>query len=403
MTHLIGKHIVLGISGSIAAYKSIDLIRYLKEKGLEVRVVITKSAKKFITPLSLQTISCYPVVENLFTLHTNSTMPHIELAKWADFVLLAPATANLLAKLAMGFANDVLCSLCLATKAPIAIAPSMNQQMYQSIATQSNLNLLFDRGILIWGPEYGYQACKDTGYGRMAEPKTLTEHVTHYFSSDDSSLKHLNIMVTAGPTHEYLDPIRFLSNYSSGKMGFAIAQAAADKGANVTLITGPVHLRTPKKTHRINVVSALDMQTVVMKDIKKQQIFIGCAAVSDYRSYSASLEKIKKNQDTLTINMIKNPDIISKVGALTNRRPYVVGFAAESHNLLQYAQDKLITKHLDLICANNISFPDQGFTDDYNKLYLFWKNGSTILPWSNKNIIAQKLISEIVLHYNENN
>lgn len=403
MTSLIGKHIILGISGSIAAYKSVDLIRYLKKKGAEVKVIITKSATKFITPLSLQIISCHPVSEHLFTLHTNNTMPHIELAKWADLVLIAPATANLLAKLSLGLADDLLCNVCLATNAPIAVAPSMNQQMYQSTVTQSNLNILRNRGVYIWGPEYGHQACADIGYGRMLDPKKLTEYTNHYFSSDNS-LNHLNIMVTAGPTIESLDPIRFFSNHSSGKMGFSIAQAAANQGAQVTLIAGPVHLQTPKRVHRrIDVISALDMQTAIMQHIKNQQIFIGCAAVSDYRVYNTFSEKIKKDQDILTIKMVKNPDIINTIGSLKNKRPYVVGFAAESQNLLKNAKDKLINKKLDLICANDITSSNQGFNSDYNKLYLFWNKSSTILPWNHKSIIAQQLINEIILHYNENN
>lgn len=401
MTNLKGKHIVLGISGSIAAYKSMELIQLLKEKGSEVRVVVTKSAKKFITPLSLQTISCHPVLENLFTIDKKGTILHIELAKWADFILIAPATANILAKLALGLSNDLLSNLCLATTAPIAVAPSMNQQMYQSIATQSNLHILRSREILVWGPEYGYQACKDIGLGRMTEPKIIIEHIIQYFSSNN--INHLNIMVTAGPTYEALDPIRFFSNYSSGKMGFAIAQAATHIGANVTLITGPVHLNTPHKVHRINVISALDMHKAVIKNIKNQHIFIGCAAVSDYRVHNISIEKIKKQSDTLTINMIKNPDIISQVGSLKNNRPYVVGFAAESHNLLKHAQDKLIKKKIDLICANDISYPNQGFNSDYNQLHLLWNKGNIILPWNKKQIIAQQLISKIILHYNEYN
>ncbi|URJ24434.1 bifunctional phosphopantothenoylcysteine decarboxylase/phosphopantothenate--cysteine ligase CoaBC [Candidatus Blochmanniella camponoti] len=402
MTRLINKHIILGVSGGIAAYKTIDLVRFLKEQGSEVRVIMTKSAKKFVTPLSLQTISCHPVLDNFLTPQIETTMPHIKLAKWADLVLLAPATANLLARLSVGLANDLLCSLCLATTAPIAVAPSMNQQMYKAIATQTNLDILRKRGVLIWGPDYGCQACNDIGYGRMTDPKVLAEYVKHYFSHD-SSLSHLNIMITAGPTHEALDPVRFFTNYSSGKMGFAIAQAAADKGAKVTLIAGPVNLRTPIRVQRINVISALDMQEAVMRDISNQQIFIGCAAVSDYRICHVSLEKIKKNKNTLKIIMIKNPDIVAEVGSLIENRPYVVGFAAETNNIKKYAQDKRISKHLDLICANNISRMNQGFNSDNNALYLFWNKGSVILPLRKKKLLAQQLINEIINRYNENN
>lgn len=402
MTGLINKHIILGVSGGIAAYKTIDLVRCLKERGSEVKVIMTKSAKKFVTPLSLQTISCHPVLDNRLTTQIETTMPHIKLAKWADLVLLAPATANLLARLAVGLADDLLCSLCLATTAPIAVAPSMNQQMYKAIATQTNLNILKKRGVLIWGPDYGYQACHDIGYGRMTDPKILAEYVEHYFYCD-SSLSHLSIMITAGPTHEALDPVRFFTNYSSGKMGFAIAQAAADKGAKVTLIAGPVNLRTPIRVHRINVISALEMKEAVMRDIYNQQIFIGCAAVSDYRICHASLKKIKKNKNTLKIIMIKNPDIVAEVGSLIEKRPYVVGFAAETNNIKKYAQDKRISKHLDLICANNISRMNQGFNSDDNALYLFWNKGSVILPLRKKKLLAQQLINEIINRYNENN
>lgn len=400
--NLIGKRIVLGISGSIAAYKAIDLIQYLKDQGSKVKVVMTKSAKKFITPLTLQTISSYPILENLFAFQIHDTMPHIKLAKWADLIILAPTTANLLTKLSIGLADDLLCSLCLATTAPIVIAPAMNKQMYEAITTQSHLKLLRKRGFLIWGPEYGQQACKDIGFGRMTDPKILTQYIIHYFSKKNS-LKNLNIMITAGPTHESLDPIRFFTNHSSGKMGFSIAQAAANKGANVTLIAGPVYLPTPNQVHRINVTTAVEMQTAVMKNIKNQQIFIGCAAVSDYRSVQYSIEKIKKNKDILKITMTKNPDIISKVGSLTHNRPYVVGFAAETQNLQENAQKKLIKKHLDLICANNIKYLNQGFNSNYNKLYLFWHNKSSILSWNTKTILAQQLITHIITHYNEKN
>lgn len=404
MTGLIGKHIVLGVSGSIAAYKIIDLIRRLKEQGSKVRVVMTKSAKRFVTPLSLQTISSYPVLDDFINFNRiNVTMPHIRLAKWADLILLAPATANLLAKLSVGLANDVLSSLCLATTAPIAVAPAMNQQMYQAVATQVNLDILRKRGVFIWGPEYGYQVCNDVGYGCMSTPKLLAEYIMRYFS-DSNSLNHLNIMITAGPTHEALDPVRFFANYSSGKMGFAIAQAAADKGAHVTLIAGPVRLNTPIRVRRrINVISALEMKEAVMTHIKNQHIFIGCAAVSDYRICRTCIDKIKKDKSILKVIMIKNPDIVAEVGSLIEKRPYVVGFSAETKDIIKYAQDKRINKKLDLICANNISCKNQGFDSDYNALYLFWDKGSTILPLNTKILLAKQLIKEIINRYNESN
>lgn len=395
------KHIVLGISGGIAAYKTVDLVRHLKKRGLEVRVIMTKAAKKFITPLSLKTISSYPVLDNFFNFEINTAMPHIKLAKWADFILLAPATANVLARLAVGLANDLLSSVCLATEAPIAVAPAMNQQMYRAIATQENLGILRKRGVLIWGPDYGYQACNDIGYGRMIHPKLLVKYIVRYFSNNNH-LRNFNIMITAGPTHEALDPVRFFTNYSSGKMGFAIAQAAANKGANVTLIAGPVHLSTPFRVRRINVVTALEMKEAVMKDVKNQQIFISCAAVSDYRIFHSSVDKIKKDKGILKVTMIKNPDIVAEVGSLTKKRPYVVGFAAETNNVKEYAQNKRIDKHLDLICANNISYSNQGFNSDHNALHLFWNKGSTILPLNKKSVLAQQLINAIIHLYNEN-
>lgn len=398
MTKLSDKRIVLGISGSIAAYKSPEIVRRLREYGAKVYVVMTSAAKKFITPLSLKAVSDLPVVNNYLGPTAKTAIDHIDLAKWADLILLAPATANLLARLAAGFANDLLSVICLATSAPIAAAPAMNKQMYQAAATQNNLATLRDRGVLIWGPDNGNLACGDIGPGCMFDPLILVDLVYKQFISD-CSLSHLNIMITAGPTHEAIDPVRFISNYSSGKMGFAIANAAVAKGAKVTLISGPVDLPTPPGVRRINVISALEMQDAVMRIVQHQQIFIGCAAVADYRVNRFSSEKIKKQSNELTINMIKNPDIISSVSALTEKRPYVVGFAADTRNVEEYARQKRITKHLDLICANDISNPNQGLNSDSNALHLFWQDGETSLPVRNKTLLAQQLIEEIVSRY----
>lgn len=402
MSGLTDKHIVLGVSGGISSYKSPELVRLFYERGAKVRVVMTSSAKKFITPLSLQTISGYPIADDLLNPATKTTMGHIELAKWADLVLLAPATADFLARLAAGFANDFLSALCLATEVPIAAAPAMNQQMYKAAATQANLTTLRERGVLIWGPDNGKQACGDIGPGRMSAPITLVDLAHHHFIFTHS-LNHLNIMITAGPTREALDPVRFISNHSSGEMGFAIARAAAAKGAKVTLVAGPVNLPTPPEVQRIDVTSALEMRDAVMSRIQNQQIFIGCAAVADYRASRVSVEKIKKQSNDLIISMIKNPDIVQSVGALTKNRPYVVGFAAETQNIKEYARQKRITKHLDLICANDISLTGQGFNSDNNALYLFWKDGETLLPLKNKTFLAQQLIEEIISHYDEKN
>ncbi|WP_074013436.1 bifunctional phosphopantothenoylcysteine decarboxylase/phosphopantothenate--cysteine ligase CoaBC [Candidatus Sodalis sp. SoCistrobi] len=402
MTGLAGKHIVLGVSGGIAAYKAPELVRRLRERGAEVRVVMTAAAKAFITPLSLQAVSGYPVADDLLDPAAEAAMGHIELAKWADLVLLAPATADLLARLAGGLANDLLTTLCLATEAPVAAAPAMNQQMYRAAATQANLATLGGRGVLLWGPDNGSQACGDIGPGRMPDPLVLVDHVAQHFTPD-RSLSHLNIMLTAGPTREALDPVRFLSNHSSGKIGFAIARAAAAKGARVTLIAGPVSLPTPASVVRIDVTSALEMQDAVMRTIAQQHIFIGCAAVADYRASRFSPEKIKKQGDDLMITLIKNPDIVAAVGALTEHRPYVVGFAAETHNMEEYARQKRINKQMDLICANDVSRTGQGFNSDNNALHLFWQDGEILLPLSDKSLLAQQLIDEIVSRYDEKN
>lgn len=401
-TALAGKHIVVGVSGGIAAYKAPELVRRLREQSAEVRVVMTAAAKAFITPLTLQTLSGYQVTEDLLDSAAETAMGHIELAKWVDLVLLAPATADLLARLAAGMANDLLTTLCLATAAPVAAAPAMNQQMYRAAATQANLTTLSNRGMLFWGPDSGRQACGDMGPGRMPDPLVLVNHVAQHFNPD-RSLSHLNIMITAGPTREALDPVRFLSNHSSGKMGFAIANAAAAKGARVKLIAGPVSLPTPKHVERIDVISALEMQEAVMRFIHQQHIFIGCAAVSDYSVSCFSPEKIKKQGDNLIITLIKNPDIVVSVSALKKQRPYVVGFAAETNNMEEYARQKRINKQIDLICANDVSQIEQGFNSDNNALHLFWQDGETLLPLSDKSLLAQHLINEIVSHYDEKN
>lgn len=402
MTVLAGKHIVLGVGGGIAAYKAPELVRRLRERGAEVRVVMTAAAKAFVTPLSLQAVSGYPVADDLLDPAAEAAMGHIELAKWADLVLLAPATADLLARLAAGLANDLLTTLCLATVAPVAVASAMNQQMYRAAVTQANLTTLCGRGVQLWGPDSGSQACGDIGPGRMPDPLVLVDYVVQHFTPD-RSLSHLNIMLTTGPTREALDPVRFLSNHSSGKMGFAIARAAAAKGARVTLIAGPVSLPTPAGVQRIDVTSALEMQDAVMRTIHQQHIFIGCAAVADYRFSRFSPEKIKKQGDDLMITLIKNPDIVAAVGALTEHRPYVVGFAAETHNMEEYARQKRTNKQMDLICANDVSQTGQGFNSDNNALYLFWQDGETMLPLSDKSLLAQQLIDEIVSRYDEKN
>ncbi|NMP29425.1 bifunctional phosphopantothenoylcysteine decarboxylase/phosphopantothenate--cysteine ligase CoaBC [Rahnella sp. SAP-1] len=402
MTGLSGKHIVLGVSGGIAAYKAPELVRRLRDRGAEVRVVMTEAAKAFITPLSLQAVSGYPVSDSLLDPAAEAAMGHIELGKWADLVIIAPATADLLARMNAGMANDLLTTVCLATAAPVAVLPAMNQQMYRATITQQNLQQLSARGTLIWGPDEGSQACGDVGPGRMLDPLVIVAMAVEHFSPQQD-LQHLKIMVTAGPTREALDPVRYISNHSSGKMGFSIAQAAAKRGAQVTLISGPVTLPTPPNVTRIDVTTALEMQAAVNQSVASQHIFIACAAVADYRALAIADEKIKKQGDEITLKMVKNPDIVAGVAAMQHQRPYVVGFAAETQNVEEYAQQKRIRKNLDLICANDVSLAGHGFNSDTNALHLFWQNGDLRLPLSDKQQLGQALFDEIVSRYDEKN
>lgn len=402
MTTLHDKKIILGISGGIAAYKAPELVRRLRDKGAIVRVVMTPAAHAFVTPLSLQAVSGFPVADDLLDPAAEAAMGHIELGKWADLILLAPATADLIARLRMGMANDLLTTLCLASAAPIAIAPAMNQQMYRAAITQENLTALAQRGCLIWGPDSGSQACGDVGPGRMLDPLELVALAEQQFAIQHD-FKGKKITITAGPTREALDPVRFISNHSSGKMGFAIAQAAAQRGAEVTLIAGPVTLPTPACVKRIDVESAQEMYQQVMDIVPSQDIFIGCAAVADYRAKQVAPEKIKKQGDEVTITMIKNPDIVASVGKMVEHRPFVVGFAAETQNVEEYARRKREQKQLDLICANDVSLKDAGFNSDNNALHLIWANGETRLPYSSKTQLSHRLLDEIAKHYDEKN
>ena len=399
---LAGKKIVLGVSGGIAAYKTPELVRRLRERGAEVRVAMTEAAKAFITPLSLQAVSGYPVSDSLLDPAAEAAMGHIELGKWADLVILAPATADLIARVAAGMANDLVTTICLATPSPVAVVPAMNQQMYRNIATQQNIERLASRGLRIWGPDSGSQACGDVGPGRMLDPLEIVELAANHFAPVND-LQHHNIMITAGPTRERLDPVRYITNDSSGKMGFAIAAAASARGARVTLVAGPVALPTPPGVERIDVESALEMEAAVQQRAQQQQIFIGCAAVADYRAETISSEKIKKQGDELTLKMVKNPDIVAGVAALSQNRPYVVGFAAETNNVEEYARQKRQRKNLDLICANDVSQAGHGFNSDTNALHLFWQEGDKVLPLERKALLGQRLLDEIVTRYDEKN
>lgn len=394
---LSGKHIVVGITGGIAAYKTIELIRLLRKAEAEVRVVLTPAAAEFVTPLTLQAISGNAVAQSLFDPQAELAMGHIELAKWADAIIIAPASADFIARLTVGMANDLLSTICLATDAPIFLAPAMNQQMYRQSITQQNLTALQTRGIELIGPNSGFQACGDMGKGRMSEPEEIFTALSDFFSQKQD-LQGLNVAITAGPTREAIDPVRYISNHSSGKMGFAIAEAFAERGANVTLISGPVNLTTPKNVNQINVISAQDMWKASLESAAKNQIFIGCAAVADYRVAKVADQKIKKSGDEISIKLIKNPDIISDVGHLKTHRPFTVGFAAETQNVDDYAKDKLERKNLDMICANDVS-GGQVFNADENALQLFWKNGHKKLSLKSKVELAADLVNEIIERY----
>ena len=393
------KKIVVGISGGIAAYKTVELIRLLRKAQAQVRVVLTPAAAEFVTPLTLQAISGNAVAQSLLDPQAELAMGHIELAKWADAIVIAPASADLIARLNVGMANDLLSTICLATSAPIFLAPAMNQQMFGQPITQQNLQSLAARGLKMIGPNSGVQACGDVGAGRMSEPHEIFTALESYFSASQD-LTHLRVTITAGPTREAIDPVRFLSNHSSGKMGFAIADAFAKRGAQVTLISGPVNLPTPDNVKRIDVISAQEMQQAALEIATQSDIFVGCAAVADYRVAEIAKEKMKKTADSDEINLslIKNPDIIAEVAHLEAQRPFVVGFAAETQNVVDYAKDKLIRKNLDMICANDVS-GGQVFGQDQNALHLFWPTGETTLPQSEKTQLATVLVEKIVARY----
>jgi phosphopantothenoylcysteine decarboxylase/phosphopantothenate--cysteine ligase len=386
------QNILLGVTGGIAAYKAPDLVRKLTATGAEVRVVTTSSAEHFVSPLSLQAVSGNPVANDLLDPTAEAAMGHIELAKWADTLLIAPATANFIAKLAHGLADDLLSTLCLATTATIYVAPAMNQQMWQASATQANLATLKSRGIHVITPDAGEQACGDIGPGRMPEPQDLADLVTR--PAVPLSLANRHIVITAGPTREAIDPVRYITNHSSGKMGYALAQAAQAMGARVTLVSGPVNLVAPNGVAVIKVQSAAQMHDAVMQSIDNADIFIGCAAVADYRPEQVVTQKIKKNDDKLTLTFTKNPDILADV-ANRNDAPFTVGFAAETQDVSFYAKDKLKRKNLDMIAANDVSDTRIGFDSDKNALKVFWQEGEKFLEIADKDQLALQLMQLI--------
>lgn len=390
MRSLNNKHIILGITGSIAAYKSADLARRLREAGAQVRVVMTDSAKQFITPLTMQAVSGNPVHDDLFDLQAEAAMGHIELARWADAVIVAPATADLMARLLHGNANDLLTTLCLATRAPIAIAPAMNQAMWQHTTTQQNLQALIQQGIYVFGPADGSQACGDIGFGRMLEPIEIVQKIHDLFAS--GALSGVRVLVTAGPTHEAIDPVRYLTNGSTGKMGFALAQAAAEAGATVTLVSGPVQLQTPHAVNRIDVTTALEMHDAVMRNIEECDIFFAVAAVSDYRPATVAMQKIHKHDDISQLELVRNPDIAASVGALS-KKPFMVGFAAETENMIASARSKLTRKSMDMIVANKVC---DGMGSDDNSIVVITPDQEIVLPRNAKDKLARKLIEMVI-------
>lgn len=394
---LTGKNILLGVTGSIAAYKSAELVRRLREAGATVRVAMTENAKRFITPLTMQAVSGFPVHDDLFDVHAEAAMGHIELARWADMIVVAPATADFMTRLLNGHADDLLTTVCLASKAHIAIAPAMNQLMWKNASTQHNLQSLIAKNILILGPSSGSQACGDIGPGRMLEPTDIVAKLETIFAQ--SLLANTNIIITAGPTHEAIDPIRFITNNSSGKMGYALAESARDAGANVILISGPVHLAAPAKIKIEKVITANDMHAAVLRHLPDCQIFISVAAVSDYQMQTIAPQKIHKSEKNYQLTLIPTKDILADV-ARRKDKPFVVGFAAETENVIQSAKNKLQQKNLDMIIANQVS-ETMGMNSDDNAVTVIWNQHETFFPSSPKKQLARELISLIAGRYKE--
>ncbi len=397
MSNLGNRKILLGITGGIAAYKSAELVRLLIKAGAEVRVLMTEGAREFVQPLTYQALSGHRVYTDLFDAEADSAMDHIELARWCDLLLVAPASADFLGKLNAGYADNLLLTLCLASKQPVAVAPAMNQQMFANPATADNLASLRARSVLVWGPDEGEQACGDVGPGRMLEPEALLQLVDDRFRP--GKLDGVSLLLTAGPTREVIDPVRYISNRSSGKMGYALAQAATREGAEVTLVSGPVALAPPAVARFIAVETADEMFNAVMQHAAQSDIFIACAAVSDYRVDEVAAHKIKKESDTLTLKLVRNPDILATVSALASGRPFCVGFAAETRQMEEYARDKLEQKKLDLIAANLVGGEGSGFESEQNRLEVFWNDGRHEIERASKAEVAKQLMDLIAERY----
>ena len=395
---LIGQHVLLCVGGGIAAYKALELVRRLREAGAEVQVAMTAGAQHFVTPLSFQALSGKPTRTSLWDSAAEASMGHIELARWADRILIAPATADLLAKLAHGFADDLVTTLCLATTAPVTVAPAMNHRMWAHPVTQANIATLRGRGVQVIGPEDGPLAEGESGPGRLSEPEAI---VTSLLStaSVDQALKGLKVVVSAGPTYEDLDPVRYLGNRSSGKMGFAVADSARRRGAEVVLVAGPVHLPTPAGVTRVDVRSAAQMHEAVFAAFPAD-IYIGAAAVADYTPRTPAANKIKKSNESLALDLVRTPDILSEVAAQTQSLKLVVGFAAETENVAGYARGKLVAKRLDMIVANRVGVVDGGFESDQNAMTAYWQDGERVFDPGAKTRLADDLIGLIVERLN---
>ncbi len=396
------KKIILGIAGGIAAYKTPELVRRLRDRGAEVQVVMTRSAEEFVTGTTLQAVSGLPVRSNIWDQDAEAAMGHIELARWADLVLIAPATAEIMSRLASGAAPDLLTTLCLATQAPLVIAPAMNHVMWSNPAVQANRQVLEERGVRILGPDSGDQACGETGAGRMVEPDAIAAAVTGPTTVsvvERPLLFGRKIMITAGPTREAIDPVRFISNRSSGKMGYAMARAAAAAGAEVVLISGPVELTTPDNVQHVSVESAKEMFAATHARIDDIDIFIAAAAVADYSAASTAKNKIKKSEQEMSIAFTRTPDILAAVAKL-EKSPFTVGFAAETEKLREYARSKLENKNLDMIIANLVS-ENRGFDSDDNTVDVFWAAGEQSFPIMAKTELAVALIKLIAERYLE--
>jgi phosphopantothenoylcysteine decarboxylase / phosphopantothenate---cysteine ligase len=391
------RKILLGVTGGIAAYKSPDLVRRLMEQGAEVQVVMSRGAQQFVTALTFQAVSGRAVRDDLWDESSEAAMGHIELARWADEIIIAPATADFLAKLAHGFAEDLLTTLCLATTAPITVAPAMNRQMWANPATQANVRVLKERGVRVLGPASGEQACGEVGVGRMLEPTQIAAEV---FTTRGGSgvLQGLKVVVTAGPTREKIDPVRFISNRSSGKMGYAVAEAAREAGAHVVLVSGPVQIPTPLGVERVDVESAEQMLAAVQSKVVGADIFIAAAAVSDYRCRDIACEKIKKTSDTLNLALARAPDVLATVSRSEGRPPFLVGFAAETEHVERNALAKLTNKNLDMIAANKVG-DGLAFDKDDNALTVYWQGGKQELSLTSKAALARQLVELIAQRY----